>query len=145
GLRSVTFTGALPYAAMPAALAAADAGVAPFEPDAHRPLRQGFYWSPLKVFEYLASGLPVVVPDLPRLRAILGDGDAGVLSDRATPGALATALTSLLDPDLRRRLGRAARARAEAHYSWAAHCQSLDAAIRGVRERPTSIAGTAAP
>jgi starch synthase len=129
GLRRIAFAGALPYADMPAALAAADAGVAPFDPAAHAPLRQGFYWSPLKVFEYMASGLAVVVPDLPRLRGILADGAAGLLYDRAQPEALAAALDRLADPDLRARLGAAARARAETHFSWAAHCRALDAAI----------------
>jgi glycosyltransferase involved in cell wall biosynthesis len=140
-LRNVTFTGSLPYAAMPAALAAASAGVAPFEPDAHAPLRSGFYWSPLKVFEYMASGLPVVVPDLPRLREILGGGEAGVLYDRAAPDALARTLTALLEPSARRRLGLAARARAESRYSWAAHCRALETAIRGLRERARAAGG----
>ena len=35
---------------MPACLAAADIGVAPFDLDAHKPLTLGFYWSPLKIF-----------------------------------------------------------------------------------------------
>ncbi len=135
-LTRVAFTGSLPYDAMPAALAAADAGAAPFQPDAHAPLRHGFYWSPLKVFEYMASGLPVVAPALPRLRAILADGDAGVLYDDAAPGALATALDALADTDRRRQLGAAARARAEQHFSWAAHCRALDAAIAAMRAAP---------
>jgi glycosyltransferase involved in cell wall biosynthesis len=132
GLARVTFAGALPYAAMPAALAAADAGVAPFDPDAHAPLRQGFYWSPLKVFEYMASGLAVVVPALPRLRAILDDGAAGLLYDGADPDALAGALDRLADAGLRARLGAAARARVEARFSWAAHCRTLHDAIGGL-------------
>lgn len=133
GLTRVAFAGALPYDAMPAALAAADAGVAPFEPDAHAPLRHGFYWSPLKVFEYMASGLAVVVPDLPRLRGILADGDAGVLYDRSAPGSLVRALDALDDAALRRRLGEAARRRAEAHFSWAAHCRALHDALETMR------------
>jgi glycosyltransferase involved in cell wall biosynthesis len=135
GLRRVAFTGALPYEAMPAALAAADAGVAPFAPDAHAPLRQAFYWSPLKVFEYMAAGLPVVVPDLPRLRRILAGGEAGVLYDGAAPDALAGALDALADPERRQRLGQAARARVDAHFSWAAHCRVLDEAIAAMRAR----------
>ncbi len=128
-LTRVAFTGSLPYEAMPAALAAADAGVAPFAPEAHAPLRHGFYWSPLKVFEYMASGLPVVAPALPRLRAILDDGAAGMLYDGAAPAALEDALDALTDADRRRRLGAAARARAERHFSWAAHCRALEAAM----------------
>ena len=136
-LTRVAFTGSLPYAAMPAALAAADAGVAPFDPEAHAPLRHGFYWSPLKVFEYMASGLPVVAPTLPRLEAILAGGEAGVLYDGSASGALAGALEALAaNPGHRRRLGVAARARAEQHYSWAAHCRALDAAITAMRATP---------
>ena len=62
GIRDIVFTGAVPHDAMPAALAAADIGVAPFDPSAHAPLSLGFYWSPLKIFEYMAAGLPVVAP-----------------------------------------------------------------------------------
>jgi glycosyltransferase involved in cell wall biosynthesis len=146
-LTRVAFTGSLPYEAMPAALAAADAGVAPFEPDAHAPLRHGFYWSPLKVFEYMASGLPVVAPALPRLRAILGgDGsgggsEAGVLYDGAMAGALAATLDTLADADRRRAISAAARDRAERHFSWAAHCRTLEAAITTMRLTTRADAG----
>ncbi len=77
GLTRVTFTGAVPYEQMPAALAAADIGVAPFDVAAHPPLQLAFYWSPLKIFEYMASGRPVVAPRLPRLAALVGEGREG--------------------------------------------------------------------
>ena len=132
GLTRVAFTGALPYTAMPAALAAADAGIAPFDPDAHAPLRQAFYWSPLKVFEYLASGLPVVLPDLPRLRAIVG-ADAGVFYDRDAPDGLAAAIDRLTEPAARTPRAAAARRLAETRYSWAAHCRVLHDAFTALR------------
>ena len=69
----IQFTGALPYEAMPAALAAADIGVAPFDAARHPPLALDFYWSPLKIFEYMASGLPVVAPALERLTRLVTD------------------------------------------------------------------------
>lgn len=128
GLSGVTFTGALPHDAMPAALAAADIGVAPFDVARHAPLRLAFYWSPLKIFEYMASGLPVVAPALPRLRALVADGVEGLLYEPATPGALADALAAMLERD-RAAMGRQARARAERDYSWEAHCAALDAAF----------------
>jgi glycosyltransferase involved in cell wall biosynthesis len=135
GLAGVTLTGALPHERMPAALASADVGVAPFDAARHPPLRLGFYWSPLKIFEYMASGLPVVAPALPRLRALVADGIEGVLYEPATPAALADALASLRDPERRKRLGAAARLRAERDYSWRAHCQKLDAAFRALMTR----------
>jgi glycosyltransferase involved in cell wall biosynthesis len=132
GLPNVVITGPVPHAEMPACLAAADIGVAPFEIGAHRPLSLGFYWSPLKIFEYMAAGLPVVAPAVDRIPSLVADGHEGLLYDPANPGALAKALETLSDPTLRRTLGRAARERAVREYSWKAHCAALDNAIRNL-------------
>lgn len=125
----VLFTGALPHHSMPAALAAADIGVAPFDIERHAPLAMAFYWSPLKIFEYMASGLPVVAPAIDRIQQLVGHAREGWLYDPAQPSGLADALTMLRDPDLRARLGVAARARAVREYSWQAHCERLDRAL----------------
>jgi starch synthase len=136
GLDGVTFTGAVAHELMPAALGAADIGVAPFDVAAHPPLQLAFYWSPLKVFEYMAAGLPVVAPAIPRLARILGPGHERLLYDPQAPRALAEALAHLADhEDERRRLGAAARARVCDEYSWSAHCRTLDEAIRGAMRR----------
>ncbi len=37
-----------------------------------RPLSLGFYWSPLKIFEYMAAGLPVVAPARRRIPSLVG-------------------------------------------------------------------------
>ena len=88
--RDVTFTGAVPHDAMPACLAAADIGVAPFDVGAHAPLALGFYWSPLKIFEYMASGLPVVAPAHPAdCRARRPRPGRAALRRRPDPEALA--------------------------------------------------------
>jgi glycosyltransferase involved in cell wall biosynthesis len=132
GIAGITFTGALPHDRMPGALAAADVGVAPFDVARHPPLQLAFFWSPLKVFEYMATGLPVVAPALPRLQQLVDHGTEGLLYHPQTPGALADTLAALRDPELRRRLGEAARRRAEREYSWAAHCARLDQAFRAL-------------
>ena len=127
---AIVFTGAIPHEQLPAALAAADIGVAPFDPMRHGPLRLGFYWSPLKIFEYMAAGLPVVAPALPRLARLVEHGKEGLLYDPLEPRALDRALVALADPAVRRRMGAAARTRVVTDFSWAAHCAKLDVRLR---------------
>jgi len=129
GLNGIVFTGALPHHQVPACLSACDFGVAPFDPETHPALSLGFYWSPLKIFEYMASGLPVVVPAIDRIATLVGHNREGLLYDTAIRTGLPHAFEALTDPALRGRLGRAARERALREYSWAAHCRALDAAI----------------
>jgi glycosyltransferase involved in cell wall biosynthesis len=136
GINTIVFTGAIPHDHMPAALAAADVGVAPFDTGAHAPLSLGFYWSPLKMFEYMASGLPVVAPAVDRMPSLVENGKEGILYHPAGGrhgDALADALLTLADAPLRRQLGAAARERAVRAYSWRAHCAALEDAIVSAR------------
>jgi glycosyltransferase involved in cell wall biosynthesis len=134
GIAGVTITGALAHGEIPARLAAADVGVAPFDVSAHAPLQLEFYWSPLKIFEYMASGLPVITPRIERLTRIVRDGREGLLYDPAQPGSLAAALERATVPALRSELGAAARARAVERFSWRSHCQAVDRAIRAAHD-----------
>lgn len=133
GTDGVIFTGAVDHDLMPASLAAADIGVAPFDVGAHRPLSLGFYWSPLKIFEYMSVGLPVIAPAIDRISSLVQHEREGYLYEPAVPDALADAMARLKDPALRARLGAAARDRAVREYSWKAHCRALEAAIISAR------------
>jgi glycosyltransferase involved in cell wall biosynthesis len=138
GLEGVILTGAVPHQEMPAHLGAADVGVAPFDAAAHAPLSLGFYWSPLKMFEYMAAGLPVVAPSIDRIPALVGNGVEGVLYDPSAAHSLGAALERLADPGFRARLGHAARARAVSAFSWAAHCRTLESEMtRALARRAT--------
>jgi glycosyltransferase involved in cell wall biosynthesis len=128
----IIFTGAIPYAGVPAYYALSDLAVAPFAPRMHRALTCfGFYWSPLKVFEAMAMRVPIVTTDIPRLAQIV-DG-AGVVVPENAPEDMAREVVRLLrDPDLRARMGATGRQRVVESYSWEAHCHRLDAVLRGM-------------
>ncbi|MDB5080488.1 MAG: glycosyl transferase group 1 [Chloroflexi bacterium] len=132
----IILTGAIKHERMPTYLSLADCGVAPFDTSKHPPLRAaGFFWSPLKIFEYMALGLPTVTVDLPPLNQIIRPGQEGVLFKEGDPDSLAQALTEILAPGPvsaweRRRMGLSARERVAQEFSWAAHCKSLDSLIQ---------------
>lgn len=142
GLNGVVFTGALPHDQIPACLAACDFGVAPFDPETHPALSLGFYWSPLKIFEYMAAGLPVVAPAIDRIPTLVGHNREGLLYDTAIRTGLPHAFEALAEVSLRKRLGRAARERAVRDYSWAAHCRALEQAMANrLRPRADKMSG----
>jgi glycosyltransferase involved in cell wall biosynthesis len=127
-------TGPQPHDRVPLLLALADIGVAPFVPSVYAPLRTfGFYWSPLKVFEYMALGLPVVTLDIPPLNTIIRAGEEGLLYREGDLATLTVHIAALAaNPAARARMGRSARARVVAHYSWDAHCAQLERVLQEV-------------
>jgi glycosyltransferase involved in cell wall biosynthesis len=63
--RNVIFAGRRPYAAIPSILACLDVGLIPF-----RLGPEGLHASPIKLYEYLAAGLPVISTPIPECMAI---------------------------------------------------------------------------
>jgi glycosyltransferase involved in cell wall biosynthesis len=72
---------------------------------------------PVSVLEAMAAGLPVVSSRVGGLGELVIDGETGILVPPGDASALASALSRLIaDPAERRRLGTAARARAEERF-----------------------------
>lgn len=105
-------------------LAGWDVGAAPFVP------LEDFYFSPLKVGEYMAAGACPVVSDLPPLRDLLGEyGERGVLVEAGNAAAFARALVELArDRERAAEFGRRARAYALSTLGWSRNAwQALEA------------------
>jgi glycosyltransferase involved in cell wall biosynthesis len=123
---AAVFTGTVAHRELSAHLAAMDAAVL------LAPVGQPFHYSPLKLAEYLAAGLPVVAPAAGQLAERLNDGVDAVVVPPHDVGALAAALRRLRDdPEERARLGKAARAAAEAEWSWERQVRWVVDALHG--------------
>ena len=132
------WVGTVPPDSIPALLTSMDVAVAPARADAP------FYFSPLKVFEYMAAGRAIVASGIGQLRDVIEHERTGLLVDPGDQHALAGALSRLRrDGDLRARLGRAARARAVEQHSWRAVARRILALVDGAEEKVTSREVTA--
>jgi glycosyltransferase involved in cell wall biosynthesis len=100
----VQFAGAVLPEEIPGWLASMDVAIAPYPPV------NRFYSSPLKLYEYMAAGLPVVASRIGQVAEVIEDGATGILIPPGNSVLFASALVRLyMQPELRRRLGSAAR------------------------------------
>jgi glycosyltransferase involved in cell wall biosynthesis len=93
------------------------------------------YTSPLKLFEYMASGRPIVASDLPALREVLRPDENAVLVEAGSAEALAAGLARVLgDAALAARL--AARARDDVReWTWEKRAERIEALLESVSGR----------
>jgi glycosyltransferase involved in cell wall biosynthesis len=111
---NAVFTGSLPHEEIAPLIRRFDVALAPYPRPDH-----DFYFSPLKLFEYMACGVPVVAAGLGQIEEVIRDGETGLLYPPEEPGALVEACARLLsDRDLRRRIGSAAAKEVHNYYTW---------------------------
>jgi glycosyltransferase involved in cell wall biosynthesis len=120
GLSNVELTGHVPHALIPAYLFAADVLVAPFTEDGRDIAGKVIipFASPIKLFEYMAAGKPIVTSNVGAIPEILRHEENALLSKPGSVDELVQNLSRLLgDAALSARLG--ARARSDVRvYSW---------------------------
>ena len=115
-----TLHGAIAASDVPAHLAALNIATAPY------PQQENFYFSPLKIYEYLAAGLPVVTTRVGHLHEVVHHGEDGLLVPPDDPAAFAQAILELArDPARRSRMGQNGQARVAREHSWDAVAQQI--------------------
>jgi glycosyltransferase involved in cell wall biosynthesis len=127
GLSSwITWAGRVEYTRVPIWIGAMNVCVAPFCGDRGET-------SPVKVFDYLACGKPVVASAIPSVTALFSRANGVVLVQPDQVDALAEAVLDLLAcPDEACRLGREGRAFVEQRFGW-------DAIVRTLRDLARQI------
>jgi glycosyltransferase involved in cell wall biosynthesis len=127
---AVTITGLLPQAQVPIMLAATDVAVLPY-PD----LPAELWFSPLKLYEYMAAGKAIVASGAGQIAEILQHDRNGVLVAPGDVAGLARAIVRLLnDPAQRAQLGRNARKQAVERHSWTQYVEQLAQIYGGLVE-----------
>jgi glycosyltransferase involved in cell wall biosynthesis len=115
--KRAVFTGSVAHERVPALLDACDVLASP-----HAPLSDGseFFGSPTKLFEYMATGKAIVASRLGQIAEVLRDEETALLVAPGDARALRDALLRLAaSPELRARLGTAARRACVERHTWA--------------------------
>lgn len=124
--KAISALGHVPHGVALDRLKGWDIGVAPYAAN------DGFYFSPLKLAEYMAAGLCPVVTDVGPLADVVEGGRAGVVVAPDDPHALAQALRALdADRDRLRALGDRARALARQRPTWIQVAELLSPVLSG--------------
>lgn len=132
GLRqAVTLTGPVAHDEVPYYIAAMDVAVSP-----HPPLAD-FYFSPLKLFEYLACGVPTVAANIGQPAAIIRDGETGYLYPPGDAEALAERIRSLIArPDHAREIAWNGAVSVLERYTWQGNARTVISWIEALTGGP---------
>ena len=129
----IIFTGLIPPAEVAARLRQCDVLVLPNP----RSAISNTHTSPLKLFEYMASGRPIVATALESIQEVLRDGENALLVEPGNPQALVAGIRRIKDdPALAQRVAAQA-AEDVREYTWARRAERLDALL-------TAVVGSAA-
>ncbi len=132
---AVQVTGLQPQDRVPEMLAAADVAVLPYPA-----LPRELWFSPLKLYEYMAAGKAIVASRSGQIAEVIRHGENGWLVEPGDIDELAAVILKLLrSPDERARLGHEARRDAVTRYSWDQYIERLEQIYRDVLENHPTV------
>jgi glycosyltransferase involved in cell wall biosynthesis len=118
----VMFTGLVDHEEIPGLISASDIAVAPVPP-----MEYPLWLSPMKVFEYMASGVAIVATGMGQVTEVIRHGINGLLVPPGESSEMAAALNGLIsDTRLRLQLGKQARQDAINKHSWEQYIVRLE-------------------
>jgi glycosyltransferase involved in cell wall biosynthesis len=132
---SVQITGLVPQKKIPEILAAVDVAVIPY-PE----LPNELWFSPLKLYEYMAAGKAIVASRSGQIADVIQDGENGRLVKPGEIDDLAKVIVRLLNnPDEREWIGKNARQQAVEQHSWDRYIRHLEEIYHSVLTEPYQI------
>ncbi len=134
-LDKIRITGFVPFETIPNYLAACDVLTSPCvnNPDSE------LFNSPVKLFEYLAMGKPVVASDVGQQGTVVENGVTGLLCEEKNPEDLAEKIRVLYDnKDLAKKLGENARKAALEKYDWKENARKILKAYEKIAQKKSA-------
>lgn len=122
------YMGSQPYAYMPGLIANSIAGLSPKNNKGQR-ADTGLF--PLKLFETLACGVPVIVTDFPGMADFVRENSCGLVVPPDEPEALAKAVRYIYEhPQIGAEMGKRGRVIVEKQHSWDVRASETDKVLR---------------
>jgi len=126
----IVYVGVIPYRELGGFVAPAAAGLCVKD---DRGTHAATGWSPLKLYEMMATGIPVVVTDLPGQFEVVEAARAGLVLPPGDPGALARAVAQLAaDPGEAQAMGRRGHELVAREHSWDRRGQDTLDVLEGI-------------
>lgn len=127
----VIFTGLLQHEEIPGVIRQFDAALAPYPNTSH-----DFYFSPLKLFEYMACGVPVVTARIGQIQEVVSSGRTGMLYAPGKLPELAALCERLLsNPTLRTKIGKAGSLLVHNKFTWANNAEQVIEIVKALKRR----------
>lgn len=121
GFAKVNSLGWVPYEEVYQHLQMADVGLVCLHPEIRYQVAL-----PVKLFEYMAAGLPVVASNFSLWKEIVEGNKCGLTVDPLNPQEIAKAIEYLLEqPELRRKMGENGRRAVMERYNWEREAEKL--------------------
>lgn len=116
---NLQYLGRIPYSLMPRYIASADLGLCIYDQSVYEQiLRHKFYNSPLKLFDYMASGLPVIGSNLGQIKTMLEENNNGFLTDNSLDDILDKIMYCKKNRELLMAMGKKGRQAIIDIYNW---------------------------
>lgn len=121
GFKKVRYHGWVEPEKVPSLLKHYDAGIVCLQP-----ISNYLTSLPVKLFEYMAAGLPVIASNFPLWQEIVEENKCGICVNPLNPKEIAAAIQSLVDqPNVARQMGKNGRKAVEQKYNWKSESQKL--------------------
>lgn len=128
------YLGRIPYSYMPKYMASADLGLCIYDQAVYEEiLGRQFYNSPLKLFDYMASGLAVIGSNLGQIKTIIEENRNGLLTDNSLDDIVDKIMYCKHNKDLLIEMGKRGRQAVIDKYNWDHTVSRIEEIITNLR------------